>query len=291
MVANLLSSGQISQHKIGQPADPVLHAPARTHTHPNTDFNHTQRTSADPYPSSAYRYSRGGYAPRGVRGARGTFRGRGAAPIHRHRTLILNGNATVDSTPTTPDSGGASTPPVAGHTWITKTDRHMQLINPVIFEKDSQRRAKAIEETRQQKLRQRDEREKNKFSKHLHRISGTPYAPGPSSDHGNYEVNVQGIRFRVVKNGGKLVKVPGEDLLTFDGLLPTPPTYINVCLLWPGDLNAAKSTPKTALIGGVKFHRSTNGNMYRAGIIKAHRYGWQLLKTRYSGPLNSADHS
>lgn len=39
-----------------------------------------------------------------------------------------------------------------------------------------------------------------------------------------------------------------------------------------GDLNAPKATPKVAVIGGVKFHRSKNGNMYRQAIIRAQRY-------------------
>jgi hypothetical protein len=39
-----------------------------------------------------------------------------------------------------------------------------------------------------------------------------------------------------------------------------------------GDDNAAKSTPKTAAVGGVMFYRSKNGNLYRSGIVKAHRY-------------------
>jgi hypothetical protein len=44
-------------------------------------------------------------------------------------------------------------------------------------------------------------------------------------------------------------------------------------LRYSGDLNAAKSTPKMTLVGGVRFYRSKSGNMYRSGIIKAHRYG------------------
>lgn len=101
--------------------------------------------------------------------------------------------------------------------WVTKTDRHLQLINASIFQKDSQQRAKAMEETRQQKLRHRDEREKAKFNKHLHREGGNGH--NGSSSHtngttGSYEINVQGIRFRVAKNGSKLVKVPGEEILT-----------------------------------------------------------------------------
>jgi hypothetical protein len=49
--------------------------------------------------------------------------------------------------------------------------------------------------------------------------------------------------------------------------------YRELGLQCTGDLNAAKSTPKTALVGGVKFYRSKNGNLFRSGIIKAHRYG------------------
>lgn len=44
------------------------------------------------------------------------------------------------------------------------------------------------------------------------------------------------------------------------------------CLQLTGDINAAKSTPKNAVVGGVRFHRSKNGNLYRAGVIKAQRY-------------------
>jgi hypothetical protein len=47
-----------------------------------------------------------------------------------------------------------------------------------------------------------------------------------------------------------------------------------------GDENAAKSTPKTATIGGVMFYRSKNGNLYRSGIVKAHRYDAQMLRQR-----------
>lgn len=84
---------------------------------------------------------------------------------------------------------------------------------------------------------------------------------------------MNGIQFRVAKSGSKLVKIPGETSHNIRA-------GVNPCLHneylgspYSGDLNAAKATPKTAMVGGVRFHRSKNGNMYRSGIIKATRYG------------------
>lgn len=77
---------------------------------------------------------------------------------------------------------------------------------------------------------------------------------------------MEGIRFRVANNGSKLVKIPGA---------PQPPLFCARILahrLMSGDPNGPKATPKMALVGGVKFHRSKNGNMYRQAIVKAHRY-------------------
>jgi len=115
--------------------------------------------------------------------------------------------------------------------------------------------------------------EKAKLSKHLYRMNASNgYASQPHSSTGNYEINVQGIQFQVVKDGSKLVKVPGEPSNKSRGCnIAEPISELNLSDL--GDSNAAKATPKVAMVGGVKFHRSKNGNMFRAGIIKAHRYG------------------
>ncbi|KAF4627934.1 hypothetical protein G7Y89_g10223 [Cudoniella acicularis] len=218
---------------------------------------------------------------RGIHSARG-YRGGRPVATHRNRTLVLNGSS---STPTTPDpeeiqnknlENSAMNATNSGAAWVTKKDRHLQLINTSIFEKESQNRAKAIEETRKQKLAQRDLREKTKFTRHLQRVAGTAFTPSslqkhPGSSIGNYEINVQGIQFRVAKSGSKLVKVPGERASSPKACIRGELSTLELGLLCVGDLNAAKSTPKTAIVGGVKFHRSKNGNMYRAGIIKAHR--------------------
>lgn len=153
-------------------------------------------------------------------------------------------------------SSGAAAPAPA---WVTKTDRHMQLINPAIYEKQSQDRARAIEETRKLRLKQRDDREKFKLSKHLERLSGNTAGHGANQRTPqalpNYEITVEGIRFRVMKDGSKLAKVPGDE-------------------------NAAKLTPKSATVGGVRFYRSKNGNLYRSGIVKAQRYDLHAASSR-----------
>ncbi len=158
---------------------------------------------------------------------------------------MLNNTAANVETNTDSDSSSA---PAAQPAWVTKHDRHLQLINPAIFEKQSQERAKAIEETRKLKLKQKDDREKFKLSKHLARLDGdaTSYnttARAPQT----YEVMVEGIRFQVMKDGSKLKRVDGDE-------------------------NSAKMTPKTATIGGVRFYRSKHGNLYRSGIVKGARY-------------------
>jgi len=223
-------------------------------------------------PRGVWGSSRGTYPPRGYK------RG-GRAQVHRNRTLVLNSNhAPPVSNASIPSASGngvqpASTTTADSPSWITKTDRHLQLINSSVFGEESQRRAKAMEETRKLKLKQREEMEKLKLSKHLYRMSANNgYAAQPHSVSGNYEINVEGIQFQVVKDGSKLVKVPGEPSNKTRGSnMAISRSGLN--LLDLGDSNSAKATPKVAMVGGVKFYRSKNGNMFRAGIVKAHRYG------------------
>jgi hypothetical protein len=217
----------------------------------------------------------------GWRGARSAFTGRGRGyprggrtpQVHRNRSLVLNGgvNPSLSETASTKSSNdistSSSTMPTSTSAWVSKTDRHLQLINPAIYEKQSQQRAKAIEETRKLKLRQRDERERQKISKHLQRMVDSSESTVPS----NYEILVQGIRFRVVKSGSKLLRVSGEGLIKCSGFFGRFHLQ-DLCSHVLGDDNAAKSTPKTATVGGVMFYRSKNGNLYRSGIVKAHRY-------------------
>lgn len=126
---------------------------------------------------------------------------------HRHRSLVLNGSgAQGQPSPAADDASSSNSQP----TWVAKTDRHLQLINSSVYEKESQARAKAMAESSQQKTRMKDEREKAKLSAFLRTPPAGVAAAKPSNGSGSYELTVEGIRFLVAKDGSKLVKAPGR---------------------------------------------------------------------------------
>ncbi|CCU81340.1 CCCH zinc finger protein [Blumeria hordei DH14] len=222
--------GQINRYKNGQIHNEQIPTP------------HSKPYRGQLQSSVSWRPQRGGHSRGGGLNKPGQ--------AYRNRSLVLTGNNLANPNTSVADQSHETVvPPSAGVNWVSKTDRHRQLINASIFSKAAQNRTKAMEETRKQKLKQRQEREKSRLQKYLQRED--PSSIYGSSNRviqgvGNHEVNVQGIRFLVAKNGSKLIKIPG-------------------------DINLAKSTPKVASVGPVKFYRSKNGNMYRSGIIKAHR--------------------
>ncbi|KAI1179328.1 hypothetical protein F4777DRAFT_575027 [Nemania sp. FL0916] len=179
-----------------------------------------------PYPQ---RISRGGRA--------------GFAPTHRHRTLVLN--------PTTPSANSSQENLSLDSTaasWVTKNDRHLQLINRDVYERETQQRTQAIEQTMKQNQLNKDRREKFRLLTNLQKAGGES-ATRPSNSSrpaSRYEVEVEGVRFYVTQQGSKLVKVPD-------------------------DLNPPTATPKVAELFGVKFHRTKNGNLIRHGIVQAGR--------------------
>ena len=204
------------------------------------------------------------------------IRGRGragkvVANPHRNRTLVLN-NKSRSLLPTAKDFGPYSSlsdtkatqseeeePVPSVNHWVTKRDRHMQLINSSVYDKETQARNKAIEETRRQKALQRDQREKRKIERHLNALTSRP---GQASDV-VHEVSVNGLGFHVVDGGSKLVRIRREN--HDNGTHPfSRSRHI-------GATDSASMTPKQANVGGVTFLRSKNGNLYRSGIVKARR--------------------
>ena len=182
--------------------------------------------------------------------------------MYRNRTLVLNGGSQPNQ-PTEADSGATSD--ASASSWVTKTDRHLQLINSSVYQKDAQARTLAMEQSRRQKRALRDRQERAKLISHLNRMANSGgFGQANQQTPTKYEIVVEGVRFTVAKNGSKLVKVPGASrpyTRPFHGAHPAT-----------GDGNSAKATPKMAIIGGVKFYRSKNGNLYRHGIVKAQRY-------------------
>jgi len=265
-------AGRINRHKnqqSGLVSANASHPPVHHSTSAGLPYVSRPRVdgSQDTGYSSGWRRG-GGYPYRGHHNAR--------MPVHRHRTLILNGKS--QGKPTDTDSGGNSD--ASTSSWVTKTDRHLQLINSSVYEKESQNRTRAIEQTRRQKRVMKDERERAKLVSHLNRMAnnGVMAPPGQQSQASTdkYEIAIQGIRFVVAKNGSKLVKVPGASR--------SHPANLVSSHTSTGTSNSAETTPKMAVVGGVRFYRSKNGNLYRHGIVKAQRY---VARGRQVEPLTS----
>ncbi|KAK8083524.1 zinc finger domain-containing protein [Apiospora saccharicola] len=241
-ISNL--AGRINRHKAqqtGQPGHPNRESSTtrdrRHHTYSvSQDATHSTRGASRvaPYPHGNYR---------GVRGGR--------APAYRNKTLVLNGQ----SRPATNSDDSTPTPTTPNGSWVTKTDRHLQLINSNVYEKESQNRANAIEQTQRNKVLRKDHAEKARLLNYLGKTSTIGVAPASNTiaTPPSYEVTVDGIRFQVTREGSKLVRAPGD---------PNPPT----------------ATPRVTTIGGVKFFRTKNGNLIRHGVAKAQRLAYGVKK-------------
>ncbi|KAI5306912.1 hypothetical protein KEM56_006473 [Ascosphaera pollenicola] len=175
--------------------------------------------------SSPHPPARGrGWAPYRARGSRGRYSSpmlRTAAP-HRNRTLVLNNSAAKSQSDSpagtaAPDQEGDGPAPQTG--WVAKRDRHMQLINSALYQKEAEARTKAIDETRKQKARQRDEREKARVL-HLARAVAKPTRPAPAVPGSSvapqtYSIVLHDIPFQVANGGSKLIRLSKDTRVTF----------------------------------------------------------------------------
>ena len=95
-------------------------------------------------------------------------------------------------------------------TWISKRDRHMQLISSSVYDKETNLRQQAIDKTRQEKALRRNRREMVKIGKHLERIAdnAAPIAVQHAARGTTplYEVNINGLKFQVLEGGSKLLR-------------------------------------------------------------------------------------
>ncbi|KAI9719180.1 MAG: hypothetical protein M1828_006273 [Chrysothrix sp. TS-e1954] len=199
--------------------------------------------------------------PYSVPSHRGRTRGHHTA-VHRNRTLVLNGASQYQPEPddcsTFAPSSSSCRQGAAG--WVTKHDRHMQLINSSIYEQHSQARVQAIEKTRKKKEESDDAQSIAKVHSYLR--GGYLDSPRASSMPLPSETIINGIRFIVADGGSKLMKANGVRA----ALRPTFRTDS-----FSGELNSLKMTPKRAKVGGVTFVRSKRGNLYRAGFVRTKR--------------------
>ncbi|KAI9713311.1 MAG: hypothetical protein M1812_006670 [Candelaria pacifica] len=206
--------------------------------------------------------ARGGPIGRPTLRGRGGRAGRVLPSAHRNRSLVLNTSGTptnsyekTTTAPPTPSgdaTGESVNSPAVG--WVSKIDRHKQLINTSIYETETSRRAKAIEETRKTKARRKDGREKTRIMRSLQSIAVSGTFPGARPTIP--DIYISGIRFRPSSDGSKLTKLPD-------------------------DVNPTRSTPKKVnALDGV-YIRSKNGNLYRSGLVKSKQYVVQTMTIFY----------
>lgn len=219
---------------------------------------------------SRHTRARAGWAP--YRG-RPYGRGRPAAP-HRHRTLVLNNANSGNSATLTPGQTNENVGESRSATpngWVAKRDRHMQLINSAIYDKEAQARAKAMEQTRKAKAEKKARIEQAKvlryaqgFGRSHHATSVAPQVSATSQPQGEYQVFLNDIPFRIAKGGSKLVRVSGGNSFRAAAVTRTGLPLVD-------DPNTANITPKKVTVAGVTFVRSKNGNLHRLGAVTSKR--------------------
>lgn len=256
--------GRINIHKTHTHSDlPHQPGPVRPSTVPtfNRETRHAGTGSWNPTRVAPY--------------TRIEHRGRINGP-RRHRTLVLNVTgqrkpsaragqqpaSVVAAQSTVPEDTAPATesgPPPAS--WVSKRDRHMQLISSTIYDKDTENRNKAMRESRRQNAFQAQHIEKAKIQRHLQALNHGQPSDSSSVAPAAHKVYINGLSFIVENGGSKLLRVLG----TMSRLI----YFLPVTLPSVGISDTAQSTPKEANVGGVTFYRSKNGNLYRSGIVTA----------------------
>lgn len=242
-----LCAGKINQHK--------NRASQAQNQHPNASHYNT-------------RYQRGGWAPYRVRGPQ-------RRPVtHRNRTLVLNNPQApaADKANLTGNSGdqNGEVKPGSSNGWVAKRDRHMQLINSAIYNKEAQARAKAIAETQRLKAERRAKAEEAKVMRYVHGhgrqlpTAGPAQAAVTTQRSMSYQIMVNDIPFQVARGGSKLIRISSAELTPQE-------TRSRTGLPKLDDPTTANTTPKRVTIGGVTFVRSKKGNLHRLSAVASKR--------------------
>ncbi|KAJ5153780.1 uncharacterized protein N7500_009219 [Penicillium coprophilum] len=197
---------------------------------------------------------------------RGRGRGRrGAAAPHRHRTLVLNtagpgsnhsANSPVPASSS--DSAVVPTPSSTGSGWVVKHDRHMQLINPAVYDRKTQDRSKDIERTRKLREQKKTEYEQAKVLRYAQGPGSNATVSTAANPATGHQILINNVAFRVANGGSKLIRVSSAYPLR------SPP---RICSPFIDDPSTANNTPKRVKVADVCFVRSKNGNLHRLGAV------------------------
>ncbi|WPG97981.1 CCCH zinc finger protein [Acrodontium crateriforme] len=196
--------------------------------------------------------------------------GRHSYPMHRNRTLVLNGQNQTSPPPTPPTTepfvpsiSGTNTPKDSSTVLVSMRGINKQLMNKDTYEREAKQKLERKEATRTARRQLKNREEQSKLVHHVN----------TASSPGNRILEVEGIRFQLQDDGSKLVRVAGEHI-SRDG------TNTGITLNTLDSSTASKESPKRAMIAGVLFLRTKNGNLIRATVTKTTK--------RYSAILQSA---
>ncbi|KAG9686234.1 hypothetical protein KCU95_g13960, partial [Aureobasidium melanogenum] len=166
------------------------------------------------------------------------------APSYRNRSLVVNSSV---GSPAGPPASPATPALTSSDKFVSKRDRHMQLINTSVYDQKTQQRQLEIEATLREKQQLRDAKEKARVMGAFQpqQTASTTYGAPPSAGTDAVRhIQINNLRFRVAADGSKLIRM-------FDDSNTDP-----------------GATPKITKVAGVTFHRSKHGNLYRAGLVK-----------------------
>ncbi|KAG0234943.1 hypothetical protein BGW42_006042 [Actinomortierella wolfii] len=238
---------------------------------------------------------RGGYSvARGRGGPLTSFRGRGRGGSRPSRHLTLNvkannsaGAPTSMSTTTMPPQapintvvGPGSTVSVdmaTGQQWVQSKGKNMSLMTAEKYKTTMVAKQKSILSMKRAKLKAKQARAKrmHDLRKGIVTIGDTSYAK--SADGRKLVINKQrsgsividGIEFEMDARGNKLVR---KDLVNNNKSVGSPASLASTTV-GSSHLTPVMSTPKALSMDGVKYVRTTSGNLVRASLVRS-----QLLK-------------
>lgn len=143
------------------------------------------------------------------RGGRQRLYPRSSHP-YRNRSLVVKQSSSRAETMDTDqaDQQDGMLEEEARHTtnWIKKLDRHAQLINSSVYDKQATQRAKAIEQTRQEQSSRKDQQERKQIGQHLKKMASKTH-PAVATDSPSYRISIEGSQFQVCNGGSKLLRI------------------------------------------------------------------------------------
>lgn len=144
----------------------------------------------------------------------------------------------------------------------------MQLINSAVYDRETQARTKALEDTRKLKAQKKAQAEEAKVLRYA-QGGGGQFPPSSVASHpsatpsASYEISFNDIPFRITRGGSKLIRLSSASSGTT--------LILGAGLPLIDDPNTANTTPKKVTVAGVTFVRSKNGNLHRLGAVTSKR--------------------